>query len=82
MCNGCTRCRTECHVDYDATASRSRCLLAVVSTPPPRTRYLRFNHARCEDERHEIDMVLDNNAAAVRVLEPLAEEIAALKVRS
>ena len=36
---------------------------------------------RCEDERHEIDMVLDNNAAAIRVLEPLADEIAALKVR-
>ena len=35
---------------------------------------------RCEDERFEVDMVLDNSAAAIRVLEPLWEEIAALKV--
>lgn len=34
---------------------------------------------RCEDERFEIDMVIDSNTATIRVLEPLAEEIAALK---
>ena len=34
---------------------------------------------QCEDERFEIDMVIDSNTATIRVLEPLAEEIAALK---
>lgn len=34
---------------------------------------------KCEDERYEVDMVIDNNTSAIRVLEPLAEEIAALK---
>jgi histone deacetylase complex regulatory component SIN3 len=34
---------------------------------------------RCEDERYEIDMVIENNVSAIRVLEPLAEEIQALK---
>jgi len=34
---------------------------------------------KCEDERYEVDMVIENNAAAIRVLEPLAEEIAALQ---
>mmetsp|Transcript_13663 Transcript_13663/g.19538 ORF Transcript_13663/g.19538 Transcript_13663/m.19538 type:complete len:1843 (+) Transcript_13663:250-5778(+) len=30
---------------------------------------------RCEDERFEIDMVIDSNAATLRRLEPIAEEI-------
>eukprot|EP00607_Mallomonas_marina_P001776 CAMPEP_0182437202 /NCGR_PEP_ID=MMETSP1167-20130531/84878_1 /TAXON_ID=2988 /ORGANISM="Mallomonas Sp, Strain CCMP3275" /LENGTH=1342 /DNA_ID=CAMNT_0024630025 /DNA_START=60 /DNA_END=4089 /DNA_ORIENTATION=- len=30
---------------------------------------------RCEDERFEIDMIIDSNMCAIRVLEPLAEEI-------
>lgn len=30
---------------------------------------------KCEDERFEIDMVIDSNTATIRVLEPLAEEI-------
>ncbi len=34
---------------------------------------------RCEDERYEIDMVIDNNASAIRCLEPLNAEITALK---
>ena len=34
---------------------------------------------KCEDERFEIDMVIDSNASTIRVLEPLAEEIAALR---
>lgn len=34
---------------------------------------------KCEDERYEVDMVIDNNTSAIRVLEPLAEEIEALK---
>jgi histone deacetylase complex regulatory component SIN3 len=34
---------------------------------------------KCEDERHEVDMVIENNAATIRVLEPLAEEIATLR---
>ena len=33
---------------------------------------------RCEDERFEIDMVLDSNAATLQRLIPIAEEIAAL----
>mmetsp|Transcript_17446 Transcript_17446/g.24523 ORF Transcript_17446/g.24523 Transcript_17446/m.24523 type:complete len:1501 (+) Transcript_17446:228-4730(+) len=33
---------------------------------------------RCEDERFEIDMVIDSNAATLRRLEPIAEEIAQL----
>lgn len=37
---------------------------------------------RCEDERYEIDMVIDNNAAAIRALEPLDAEIAALRAAS
>jgi len=36
---------------------------------------------KCEDERFEIDMVIDSNTATIRVLEPLAEEIAALKAQ-
>ncbi|CAM9916889.1 unnamed protein product, partial [Phaeothamnion confervicola] len=34
---------------------------------------------RCEDERFEMDMVLDATAAAIRRLEPLAKEISALQ---
>lgn len=34
---------------------------------------------KCEDERFEIDMVIDANASTIRVLEPLAREIEALK---
>lgn len=34
---------------------------------------------KCEDERYEIDMVIDSNTATIRVLEPLAEEIAQLR---
>jgi hypothetical protein len=37
---------------------------------------------RCEDERYEVDMVVDNNATAIRALEPLAEEIYALREHS
>lgn len=33
---------------------------------------------KCEDERFEIDMVIDSNAATLRRLEPIAEEIAQL----
>ena len=35
---------------------------------------------RCEDERFEIDMVLDANASTIRVLEPLVEEVGLLAV--
>lgn len=34
---------------------------------------------KCEDERFEIDMVIDSNMSTIRVLEPLAEEITQLK---
>ena len=34
---------------------------------------------KCEDERHEVDMVIENNLATIRVLEPLTEEIATLR---
>lgn len=30
---------------------------------------------RCEDERFEIDMIVDSNASTIRILEPLAQEI-------
>lgn len=33
----------------------------------------------CEDERYEVDMVIDNNASTIRILEPLAEEIETLR---
>lgn len=36
---------------------------------------------KCEDERFEIDMVIDSNTATIRVLEPLADEIAQLKAQ-
>jgi hypothetical protein len=32
-----------------------------------------------EDERFEVDMVIDANMCTIRVLEPLAEEIATMK---
>ena len=35
---------------------------------------------RCEDERYEVDMVIDNNASAIQCLEPLAAELASLSV--
>ncbi|KAI2507578.1 hypothetical protein MHU86_6871 [Fragilaria crotonensis] len=46
-------------------------------------RHMRRNHCeevlfRCEDERFEIDMVIDSNAATLRRLEPIAEEISQL----
>lgn len=46
-------------------------------------RHMRRNHCeevlfRCEDERFEIDMVIDSNAATLRRLEPIAEEIGQL----
>jgi paired amphipathic helix protein Sin3a len=34
---------------------------------------------RCEDERYEVDMVIDTNASTIRVLEPLAQEMATLR---
>lgn len=34
---------------------------------------------RCEDDRHEVDQCIEHNASTIRVLEPLAEEISALK---
>jgi len=34
---------------------------------------------KCEDERFEVDMVIDSNMCAIRILEPLAEEIGNLK---
>ena len=37
---------------------------------------------KCEDDRFEIDMVIESNMAAIRLLEPLAKEIAALREAS
>jgi paired amphipathic helix protein Sin3a len=34
---------------------------------------------RCEDERYGVDMTIENNASAIRALQPLAEEIDALR---
>ncbi len=34
---------------------------------------------RCEDERYEVDMVIDTNASAIRILQPLAQEIHTLR---
>lgn len=34
---------------------------------------------KCEDERFEIDMIIDSNINTVRVLEPIAEEIASFE---
>mmetsp|Transcript_21997 Transcript_21997/g.42715 ORF Transcript_21997/g.42715 Transcript_21997/m.42715 type:complete len:1011 (+) Transcript_21997:60-3092(+) len=33
------------------------------------------NLFKCEDERFELDMVIENNAAAIRILEPLEQKI-------
>ena len=35
---------------------------------------------RCEDERYEVDMVIDNNASAIQCLEPLAAELASVSL--
>lgn len=37
---------------------------------------------RCEDERYEVDMIIDTNMSAIRTLEPLAAEIQALRAAS
>lgn len=34
---------------------------------------------RCEDERFEIDMVIDSNLSTLKILEPIAEEISSLR---
>jgi paired amphipathic helix protein Sin3a len=34
---------------------------------------------RCEDERYEVDMVIDTNASTIKILEPLAQEINTLR---
>lgn len=34
---------------------------------------------KCEDERFEIDMIIDSNMSTIRMLEPLAEEIQSIK---
>jgi len=36
------------------------------------------NLFKCEDERFELDMLIENNSAAIRVLEPLSDQVAAL----
>lgn len=35
---------------------------------------------KCEDDQFEIDMIIDSNTCTIRVLEPIAEEIAHLRV--
>jgi len=35
---------------------------------------------KCEDDQFEIDMIIDSNTCTIRVLEPIAEEIANLRV--
>uniref|UniRef100_A0A7S2SFF8 Histone deacetylase interacting domain-containing protein n=1 Tax=Mucochytrium quahogii TaxID=96639 RepID=A0A7S2SFF8_9STRA len=37
---------------------------------------------KCEDDRYEIDMVIDSNKAAIRALEPLAQEVEALSLKN
>lgn len=37
---------------------------------------------KCEDDRHEVDQCIENNAAAIRVLQPLYDEITTLKENS
>ena len=37
---------------------------------------------RCEDERFEIDMAIDSNLSTLKILEPLAEEIAQAQLRA
>jgi len=34
---------------------------------------------RSEDDRYDIDMIIDSNSSCIRILEPIAEEIATLK---
>lgn len=34
---------------------------------------------KCEDERFEIDMIIDSNMCTIKLLEPIAEEIASLR---
>lgn len=34
---------------------------------------------RCEDERYEVDLIIDTNASTIRLLEPLNEEIETLR---
>lgn len=34
---------------------------------------------KCEDDRFEIDMIIDSNVATIRILEPIAREIAAMR---
>ena len=34
---------------------------------------------KCEDDRFEIDLIIDTNASAIRMLEPIADEIATLR---
>jgi paired amphipathic helix protein Sin3a len=35
---------------------------------------------KCEDDQFEIDMIIDTNASAIRILEPIAEEINSLRL--
>jgi paired amphipathic helix protein Sin3a len=37
---------------------------------------------KCEDDRYEIDMVMDANRSTIRALEPIAQNIAALTVQN
>jgi len=37
---------------------------------------------KCEDDRYEVDLVIDSNKAAIRALEPLAREIEALSANN
>lgn len=37
---------------------------------------------KCEDERHEVDMIIENNAATIKVLEPLVTEINTIRTCS
>jgi len=37
---------------------------------------------KCEDDRYEVDMVIDSTKAAIRALEPLAQEIETLQLNS
>ena len=35
---------------------------------------------KCEDDQFEIDMIIDTNTSAIRILEPIAEEIGSLRL--
>lgn len=37
---------------------------------------------QCEDERFELDMVIEAGASAIKLLEPMAEEIITLEANS